>query len=603
MLDLRYYCQSEQLINVNGKQVCRTPLTQLPPELAAMIQDSNIGGIILFAENLESIEQVVTLNYDMQQAARASYSGLDLFISIDQEGGRVARLPREQVTSFSGNMAIGATQAKSGNYFAEQTGRIIGVELAALGFNLNHAPNVDVNVNADNPVINVRSFGEQAEQVAELGSAQLNAMQQQGVIGTLKHFPGHGDTNVDSHTGLPRVDHHLEQIVNVDLLPFQRAIDQGLAKMIMTAHIQYPQLDDSTFNASDGSTMIKPATMSKRILTDLLRTQMGFNGVVITDALDMAGISHFFNPVDAIIETFNAGSDIALMPFRIRKAEDIATLSQVLDQLEQAVADGRLSEQQVYDSVQRIFTLKQQIPSRFNNNTLAANIAYADGVVGTNAHRDIERQLAEQSLVMVKNEQAIPIADNSKVHLLMPDLGKCRALQQAIDATNPQLNISCSDLHQLDFAKAHHQVMQADVVVAASITPNQSAAEMGGVEDLELIFEKREKLSKKEQQQQLIQLLSLAKANNKTTIFVSLRAPYEMTRYHHDSDALVATFSYNVHSVTQSDTDTTVTGPAYVALAKLLTGKITASGQLPVTIDVNDRDLTENNNDSDTSND
>ncbi|WP_409574585.1 glycoside hydrolase family 3 protein [Thalassotalea sp. PS06] len=585
MLDLRYYCQPDQLITYQNKQVCRTPLTELPEELATMITDSNIGGIILFAENLQSVDQVVKLNYDMQQAARDSYSGLELFISIDQEGGRVARMPREQATSFSGNMAIGATYSQTGTYYAQQTGMVLGTELSALGFNLNHAPNVDVNVNADNPVINVRSFSEDAKVVAELGASQLAAMQQHGVIGTLKHFPGHGDTNVDSHTGLPRVDHRIEEIVSVDLLPFQYAIDQGLAKMIMTAHIQYPQLDSSTFTASDGSTMIKPATMSKRILTDLLRNKMGFNGVIITDALDMAGISHFFTADEAIIETFRAGTDIALMPFRIRKPDDIKLLDQTLDKLQQAVANGRLSERELLDSVQRIFTLKQQLPRGFSEKLLSENQAIANGVVGKAEHRALETELAEKSIVMVKNNQAVPITGSQSVHLLMPDLGKCRALEQGFAKQNTNLSLSCSDLHQFDYAKTRHHMLQSDVLIVANITPKQSAVEMGGMEDIELSKSSGKKLNKKEQDQSIESLLKIAKENNKTTIFVSLRAPYEMTRYDQFSDALIATFSYNVHSQKCEQPCVGATGPAYEALAKLLTGNISAVGQLPVTVE------------------
>ncbi|TLU67416.1 glycoside hydrolase family 3 protein [Thalassotalea litorea] len=598
MLDLRYYCQPEQLIQYRNEQVCRTPMTELPEELAAMIQDSNVGGIILFAENLQSVEQVVKLNHDMQRAAVDSYSGLELFISIDQEGGRVARMPRDLATSFSGNMAIGATQEKSGNYFAEQTGRILGLELSALGFNLNHAPNVDVNVNAENPVINVRSFGEQANLVAELGAAQLKAMQQQGVVGTLKHFPGHGDTSVDSHTGLPRVDHSIEDIIAVDLLPFQTAIDQGLAKMIMTAHIQYPQLDNSTFTTNDGSTMIKPATMSKRILTDLLRGKMGFEGVVITDALDMAGISHFFEPIDAIIETFNAGSDIALMPFRIRKAEDIQLLAQTLDQLELAVAEGRLSQIQVLESVERIFRLKQQLSSDFSENQLSENQAIANGVVGNPAHRQLEQALAEQSLVQVKNEQVLPIQSDQRVHLLMPDLGKCRALEQALKLQNSRLTVTCSDLHQFEYQQTRHHMLQADVFLVANITPKQSAVEMGGMEDIELQARGVQPLSKADQDTQIESLLRLAKDNNKSTIFVSLRAPYEMSRYEQYSDALIATFSYNVHTEdfgsdkNKNNGNVQAVGPAFSALAKLLTGKIIASGRLPVSVERTSDSLT-----------
>ncbi|MDX1391883.1 MAG: glycoside hydrolase family 3 N-terminal domain-containing protein, partial [Rheinheimera sp.] len=235
MLDLRYYCEQAP---VNGQ--CRTPMTRLPPALANLIRQYNIGGVILFAENLADVAQIVQLNRDLQAAAAASALKLPLFISIDQEGGRVARLPRNLATSFAGNMAIGATYAAHGTAYASAVGRILADELLALGFNVNFAPTVDVNVNPDNPVINVRAFAEQAPVVAQLGGAMTSAMQQRGMIAALKHFPGHGDTAVDSHLGLPRVDHSAAQIRNVDLLPFARIIKQHNPGMIMTAHIQYP---------------------------------------------------------------------------------------------------------------------------------------------------------------------------------------------------------------------------------------------------------------------------------------------------------------------------------------------------------------------------
>lgn len=298
MLDLRYYC--EQPV---APGACRTPLTQLPPALAELISKHHIGGVILFAENLQHPEQIVTLNQQLQQAAAAQGTGLPLFIGIDQEGGRVARLPRQQSTSFSGNMAIGATFAEHGNRFATEVGEIMAKELLSLGINVNFAPTVDVNVNPQNPVINVRSFGEDPQQVAILGKAMTEAMQQQGMLVSLKHFPGHGDTHVDSHLGLPRVDHTKQQIEQVDLLPFAQIIKDAAPAMIMTAHIQFPALDSSTFSSKTGEQMIKPATLSRSILTGVLREQLNYKGLIVTDALDMAGISHFFTVPQAVIET------------------------------------------------------------------------------------------------------------------------------------------------------------------------------------------------------------------------------------------------------------------------------------------------------------
>jgi len=357
MLDLRYYCSQ-----VPAKEQCRTPMTKLPPELAALIRDYNIGGVILFAENLADIAQTVQLNRDLQSAASASALTLPLFISIDQEGGRVARLPRNLATSFAGNMAIGATYVRHGSSYATAVGKVLADELLALGINVNFAPTVDVNVNPQNPVINVRSFGEKPALVAELGGAMTTAMQKRGMIAALKHFPGHGDTEVDSHLGLPRVDHSIKQIQQIDLYPFAQLIKQHNPGMIMTAHIQYPALDNSTFVSKDGETMLKPATLSRKILHGVLRGELGFKGVIITDALDMAGISKFFSHTQAVVQTFAAGADIALMPVKLQHPGELNALANLLEALEAAVKKGDIALPELQASYQRIVALKQQYP-------------------------------------------------------------------------------------------------------------------------------------------------------------------------------------------------------------------------------------------------
>src|SRR5690606_25361275 len=339
---------------------CRTAMTQLPPELAALIRDYNIGGVILFAENLSGIAQTIQLNRDLQAAAAGSALKLPLFIGIDQEGGRVARLPRSLATSFAGNMAIGATYAEHGTAFAATVGQVLADELLALGINVNFAPTIDVNVNPQNPVINVRAFGENPQQVAELGNAMTSAMQQRGMIAALKHFPGHGDTEADSHLGLPRVEHSSEQIRQVDLYPFAHIIKQQTPGMIMTAHIQFPALDSSTFVSKDGEEMLKPATLSRTILHDVLRQEMGYKGVIVTDALDMAGISKFFTHTEAVVQTFAAGADIALMPVKLQHPGELKALAALLNELEAAVNKGDIAKTELAESYQRIVALKQQ---------------------------------------------------------------------------------------------------------------------------------------------------------------------------------------------------------------------------------------------------
>ncbi|MBL0710064.1 MAG: glycoside hydrolase family 3 protein, partial [Colwellia sp.] len=304
-LDIRYFCD-DALIKVKGKY-CQQGVTKLPKDLADLIQETDIGGVVLFAENLIDNQQIIQLTTDLQKAALASKSAKPLIISIDQEGGRVARLPH--ATSFAGNMAIGATYASHKTEYATKVSEVIGAELASLGINNNYAPVVDVNTNIDNPVINTRSFGENPQHVAELGVAVVNGLQSKGIMATLKHFPGHGDTHVDSHLGLPRVDHNLALIEKSDLAPFKWVIEHSHPAMIMTAHIQYPALDSSTVINKNGNETIRPATMSRKILTDLLREKMAFKGIIATDALDMAGIAHYFDEVSATVEALSAGAD------------------------------------------------------------------------------------------------------------------------------------------------------------------------------------------------------------------------------------------------------------------------------------------------------
>jgi len=576
MLDLRYYCEQD-----TGEQKCRTPVTRLPADLANIISKHNIGGVILFAENIDTVPQVIKLNNDLQQAAAKSELGLPLFISIDQEGGRVARIPRDVGTSFTGNMSIGATYKEHGTHFATESARIIAEELLALGVNVNYAPTVDVNMNPDNPVINVRSYGEDPQLVAKLGGAQVAGFENNGVISSLKHFPGHGDTNVDSHTGLPKVMHDKETIWQQDLPPFKDIIKNQQPGMIMTAHIQYPALDDSTFVSKEGKTMIKPATMSRKIITDLLRDELGYQGVVITDALDMAGISHFFEPIEAVVNTFAAGVDIALMPIEIRSPKDLEVLEALIDRLEQEVQRGTLNADEITASATRILKLKEKFKLTTKLDDEAA-IKKAQLLLGDQSHRKVEAELALAAITEVRNENntlPLNIKSGTKVHIIMPDTRKCFALQQAlIDNTNTLLSFSCTSLQGYEPISTLKEMNEADVIIAANASPKQSAVEVGGMDDL--ADNPEFAIAKADQSAALESLLKQAKLANKKTVFVSLRAPYDISQFGKFADAVLATYAYNI----DIDTEEKIAGPAFTALAKVLMGKASANGQLPVTV-------------------
>ncbi|MBM9578400.1 glycoside hydrolase family 3 protein [Leptospira sp. 201903070] len=254
------------------------------------------GGIILFGMNLGTKQEILKLNYELQRKS-LKHSKLPLLISVDQEGGRVLRV-KDGVTQFPGAMALG--QAKNADY-AYKVGFVTSYQLRKLGLNLVFAPDLDINNNPDNPVINTRSLGSSPEMVSKAGIGYEKGARLGGAIPTIKHFPGHGDTNVDSHLGLPKIDKNLEELEKMELIPFKESIAQG-AEVVMSAHILYPKLDPNL-----------PATLSSKILTGILRERMGFKGVIITDAMEMNAISVHYKDTDPGVLALLAGADILLM--------------------------------------------------------------------------------------------------------------------------------------------------------------------------------------------------------------------------------------------------------------------------------------------------
>lgn len=291
------------------------------------------GGVILFAADVHSAAQVKTYNANVQ--ANSKYG---MLIGTDQEGGIVDRLQNAGVTRF-GNMAtIGATGDASKAY---NVGVTYGKEMKALGFNVDFAPVADVNTNPNNPVIGVRSFGSDAGLVSKMVAAEVKGLQENGVAATLKHFPGHGDTSTDSHTGAVSVQSDLARLRAVELLPFKAGIDAG-ADMVLSAHIKLPNVDSSGL----------PATMSKKILTDILRGELEFDGVIITDSLGMGAISNYYSTEQVVMNCVSAGVDMMLMPVNYVAAHGA---------LLKYVQDGKISEDRIDESVLRILNLKLKL--------------------------------------------------------------------------------------------------------------------------------------------------------------------------------------------------------------------------------------------------
>jgi beta-N-acetylhexosaminidase len=308
-----------------------------PAEVVAKYQP---GGIIYFTtrnndDNIGTPDQVATLSNGLQAASLGLPNEIPLQISVDQEGGSLVARFGAPMTQMPGNMALGAGRSA---IHANRSARIIGAELAAVGVTQPYAPVSDVNVNPNNPVIGIRSIGSDPDLVSELVAAQVKGFHAGGVSTVAKHFPGHGDTATDSHFGLPQVTHTREQIEEIDLPPFEAAIAAGV-DTIMTAHVVMPAIDPTGV----------PATMSHPILTGLLRDELGFEGVIVTDALDMGGATETFPPDVAPVQAVLAGADQLLVPPEMDTA-----FKAVL----RAVRSGEITKKRLNESVSRILLHK-----------------------------------------------------------------------------------------------------------------------------------------------------------------------------------------------------------------------------------------------------
>ena len=346
--------------------------TSVTPELAAFLKEYKPGGVILFSRNLESIEQIVQLTNDLQHCSPKS----PLLISIDQEGGRVSRLPKG-FTIFPACEVIGQCHSGELAYAAAAT---IAKELKSVGINMNMAPVLDVNSNPDNPVIGDRAFGSSTDIVSDLGLVTAAGLQDSKVVACGKHFPGHGDTNADSHKELPVVDAPRERLEAVEFPPFRRAAAAGIATM-MTAHVRYRTLDDQL-----------PATLSPVIITHLLREQMGYEGVVLTDDLEMHAIVDHYGPGDAAVRALLAGCDVLLICKE--RDREIAAFEAV----EKAVASGTITTSRLDQSVARIQRVKQRylLPHR------PAVISDAKLIAGCRTHHALLQSIQQANLRMEK---------------------------------------------------------------------------------------------------------------------------------------------------------------------------------------------------------
>ena len=366
-MDSEHLIGQELLLAFDGKE--------LTPEIRETIKAYKPAGLTFFRSlNIDNPTQVRRLTVSLQRLARE----LDLppfLIAADQEGGQLMAIG-EGTTPLPGNMALGATGSTK---LARRAGEVLGRELAAMGVNVNYAPSCDVNINPMNPVIGIRSFGEGPAAVAQLASAMIEGIQSQGVAATAKHFPGHGDTAGDSHHGLPSVPHTLERLQQVEFLPFQAAIAAD-TKLMMTAHLALPALDGPD---------APPATLSRRILHGLLREELGFKGVIVTDAMDMGAIRQGDALGEDGARAAAAGADLLLL------TSNPDDQRRVYENLLSALQHGDLDAKSISASVDRILSLKRW---------LADHPQPELSIIGCTAHQAVADEIAERSITLVRDD-------------------------------------------------------------------------------------------------------------------------------------------------------------------------------------------------------
>jgi beta-N-acetylhexosaminidase len=493
--------------------------------IRAQIQQYRIGGVVLFAGNV--YESAMLLN-ELQTVSR-----LPLLVSADFERGAAFRIA--DTTSFPWTMALGATGSED---LAYRQGLITAQESRALGVHWIFAPVMDVNNNPDNPVISIRSFGEDPGLVARLGSAFIRGAKKGRVLTTAKHFPGHGDTAVDSHIGLPVVQSDMAHLQSIELAPFQSAIEAGVDS-IMTAHLAVPRV------TGEAET---PATLSPKILTDLLRNTLKFRGLVVTDALEMAGITNRYWCGLAAIRAIQAGADVLLLP------PDAAV---AINEIERAVRRGDISEQRIDQSVIKMLDIKRTMGLPKNR---LVSINRIGDIVASPQNTNLAREIADRSITAVKDDRhllPIDVLNYPKVFslVLTPDLESSpgATFQAEMRKRFPSARIAWGNARITDelLATIDKAVAESDVIVCSTLVRLTSGR------DATPIPESQRNIFKK------------LMAAQKPLIWVAFGNPY-VFRLEPEIGTYICTFSYSENS--------------QAAAAKAITGEIEITGRMPVSI-------------------
>jgi beta-N-acetylhexosaminidase len=495
--------------------------TELSTHSTYWLRERRVGGVALFSRNIRDFEQTARFTRALH-ALTDNY--IPIFLALDQEGGNVIRV-KDGAMLLPGNMALGATRSPTLAYVA---GQALGTDLRLLGFNMNLAPVLDVNSNPKNPVIGVRSYGERADLVGGLGAWYVRGQQESGVIAVAKHFPGHGDTTSDSHYSMPAIDADQTRLNELELAPFTQAIDAGLDS-VMTAHIAIPRIT--------GDPEL-PATLSPQILTGMLREQMGFEGIVITDGLEMQGIVSRYGSGRAAVLAVLAGADMPMILWTPKVKEE------VYQALLGAVRSGEISVDRLEQSVRRILLVKKK------RGLFDRQVEKLDAVMrGRNkniVHDQVAERIAREAVTLVRNHgDVLPLRSVRYRNILVvapagPFAEKMAAEPNVHVLTVPY--VPSRERRAQDVATAAEMAREADLLVAAVV--NRYHVEM-------------------------VRKIMEVLPRHTPVALVSFASPYYLTSLS-EVDAYVCTYSY--------------LDAAQVAAADAMLGRGDMPGRLPISI-------------------
>ncbi|MEW2317113.1 glycoside hydrolase family 3 protein [Streptomyces bauhiniae] len=507
-------------------------LTELGVRTAdELIERYRVGGIIYFtwAHNTRDPHQIADLSNGIQRSSLTRPRGLPMLIATDQEHGAVCRIGKP-ATLLPGAMALAAGRSRTD---VRTTGRISGTELRAMGVNQDYAPDADVNVNPANPVIGVRSFGADPALVGALVAAEVKGYQAAGVAATAKHFPGHGDTAVDSHTGFPVITHSREQWDTLDAVPFRAAVAAGIDS-VMTAHIQFPALDPSG----------DPATLSHPIVTGILRGELGYDGVVITDSLGMEGVRTKYGDDRVPVLALKAGVDQLLNP----PSMDVA-YNAVLA----AVRNGELTEARVEESVLRILRMKARLGLFQGTRVTRAGV---DRTVGNKQHLAAADHIADRTTTLLVNEgRLLPLDRRRQPKVLV--VGADPASPSG--TTGPPTGTLAAALTELGFTATA-------LSTGTAPTADAIAKAVTAAQDADAVIVATYNVTASSSQRTLVQRLL---ATGRPVIALAIRNPYDVAQLT-EAKAHLAAYCW--------------TDVELRAAARVIAGRVKPRGKLPVPI-------------------